>query len=225
MKLRTLMAASCLLFLAGTVQAQNFSEAKRSMSQGEQPSFLIDLQIGNTDVVEDLWQDYLKDFDARKPKQNRSGEYFADNAEIESISNNTIDVFATIEGKGKAEGVLLTVWFNLGGAYLSSEQHPERMEAARIWLQGFETLVLRSYAEEALEAEEDQLDDMEDELKDLRKEREDAEEEVEDLREALEEAKALEEQKAQAVEAKAEEVELQREVVKRSKKKVESLKN
>ena len=44
------------------------------------------------------------------------------------MSRNTVDVYALIEGRGPdAE---LVVWFDLGGAFLSSEMHPTRFPYA-----------------------------------------------------------------------------------------------
>ncbi|NBC10017.1 MAG: hypothetical protein GVY26_22745 [Bacteroidetes bacterium] len=220
-----LLTAFIILFTSSYgLQAQVFSEATRPMSQGNHNSFLLDFRIGEAEDIADIWQDYQKDFDARKPKKDRrTDEYFADNAEIESISDNTIDIYSTVEDKGKAGGALVTVWFNLGGAYLSSERHPDRMEATRAWLQGFKNRVLQNYAEDALEAEEDKLDDLEDELKDLEKERKDAEKEVAELEEALNAAKAKAKETIEAIGAKKEAVQQQRKVVKMNEQQVKEL--
>jgi len=225
MTTRLLTACIVLFISAHGLQAQVFSEANRPMSQGNHNSFLIDFRIGEADDIVDMWQDYQKDFDARrKPKKNRkTGEYFADNVEIEAISDNTIDIYSTVEGKGKAGGAIITIWFNLGGAYLSSGRHPERMEATQAWLQGFKNRVLQNYAEDALEAEEDKLDGLEDELKDLEKERKEAEKEVAELEEALNEAKAKVKETIEAIGAKKEAVQQQRKVVKMNEKKVKDL--
>ncbi|HKK78990.1 MAG TPA: hypothetical protein VJ933_05145 [Phaeodactylibacter sp.] len=220
-----LLAAYIVLFISSHgLQAQVFSEATRPMSQGNHNSFLVDFRIGEAEDIADIWQDYQKDFDARKPKKDRkTEEYFADNAVIESISDNTIDIYSTVEGKGKAGGATVTIWFNLGGAYLSSKRHPERLEATQAWLQGFKNRVLQNYAEDALEAEEDKLDDLEDELKELEKERKDAEKEVAELEEALNEAKAKVKETIEAIGAKKEAVHQQRKVVKMNEQQVKEL--
>ena len=226
MTTRLLTACIVLFISAHSLQAQVFSEVTRPMSQGNHNSFLVDFRIGEAKDITDIWQDYQKDFDARKPKKNRrTDEYFADNAEIESISDNTIDIYSTIAGKGKVGGATVTVWFNLGGTYLSSERHPERMEATQAWLRGFKNRVLQNYAADALEAEEDKLDDLEDELKDLEKERKDAEKEVAELEEALNAAKAKVKETIEAIGAKKEAVQQQRKVVKMNEKQVKELDN
>lgn len=219
------LLATCIILLCFSYsQAQVFSEAVRPMSQGNHNSFLVDFRIGETEDIVDVWQDYQKDFDARKPKKNRkTDEYFADDAEIESISDNTIDIYSRVQSKGKAGGATVTIWFNLGGAYLSSERHPNRMEATQIWLRGFKNRVLQKYAEEALEAEEDKLDDLEDELKDLAKEKKKAEKEIADLEKALEQAKKKVAATTEAVGTKKEAVDQQRKIVEKNKKEVKKL--
>ena len=224
--MRYLLTISLMTLTVVFLNAQTFAEAKRQMSKGTKNSYVLDFQIGEADDIEDLWLDYQRDYDADKPKQARkSDEYFANDAEIGSISANTIDIYSTVEDKGKAEGAVITVWFDLGGAYLSSEQHPERVGAARDWLQQFRQRVLRTYAKEALERERDQLEDMRDELKDLRKERDDAAEEVEELQEELAEARKKVDSTTKKIAEQERVVEQQQAVVERNQSKVDELRN
>mgnify|MGYP006280074955 FL=1 len=221
----SLRIATLFLAMPLHIEAQPFSEEVRTMSKGQHASFLVDFQIGEADDIADLWVDYQRDFDARKPKPNDAEEYFADNAEIESISDNTIDIYSTVKSKDPAPGAVVTVWFDLGGAYLSSKRHPERIAAAQEWLQGFRGRVLKKYAEDALEAEEDKLDDLKDALKDARKEQEGFAEEIEEMEEEL---AALKEQLAASkkeAELKAEAVNQQQKIVERAKSQVKTLKD
>jgi hypothetical protein len=223
---RTTLVFTLLSFSCTLAFGQPFAEGERAMSKGVHSSFLVDFGIGEADDIADLWIDYQKDFDARKPKKrNDAGEYFGDNAEIEAISDNTIDIYSTVKSKKPAPGAVVTIWFDLGGAYLSSGSHPDRIEGTRNWLQGFRNYVLKEYAEEALEAEEDELNDMEGALKDARKGQEDIEEEIKDLEKEL---TALKKQLGSAqkeTEMKAEAVNKQKQVVEQAKAKTKALKN
>ncbi|TXB67577.1 hypothetical protein [Phaeodactylibacter luteus] len=202
-----------------------FSEEPRPMSQGAEPSFLLDFRIGQAEDIADLWADYQKGFKAKKPKLNKeTGEYLTDNARIETISNNTIDIYATISPKGEAMGAVVTVWFNLGGAYLSSERHPDRMPGAYAWLEGFRNKVMYEYAEEVLDNQEDLLKELEKGLSDLKKEEEKAKENVADLEAELAEAKKAAQAAAQAVAGKKAEVSKQEQQVQLAKEKVNSIK-
>ena len=159
------------------------------MSRGENNSFTIDFNVGNADAIADLWVDYQKDFKAKKPKlDKKANEYFADDARIDKISDNTIDIYSKVARKSD-KGAVLTIWFDLGGAYLSSNRHPDRIAGAREWMAGFEQVVKAAFAKEALEAEEAMLKDLGKEMKDLEKEKENAAKIVEKLQEELEAAR------------------------------------
>lgn len=213
-----------LLFFATTMNAQQFAEAVRPMSQGDHNSYMLDFKIGDADNIGKLWADYQKSFKTKKPKEDRkTKEYFADDATISSISDNTIDIYSTVKDKGTSAGAFVTVWFDLGGAYLSSSRHPDRIEAAKTWLQGFQEVVAKEYAAETLKAEEDLLKNMEKELKNLEKDKDSATSEIKDLEKALEEAKANLKTAEKAVSTKQEEVNKQSEMVKSAKQKLKKM--
>jgi len=222
---QNMLVLALLTFSFGMALGQPFAEGERSMSKGVHNSFLVDFQIGEADDIADLWVDYQKDFDARKPKKNDAGEYFGDNAEIEAISANTIDIYSTVKSKKPAPGAIVTIWFDLGGAYLSSATHPDRMEGARTWLEGFRNFVMKEYAEEALEAEEDKLKDMEKALKDTRKTEEDIAEDIKDLEAELAELKKKLGSAQKDTQMKAEAVNKQKQIVEQAKAKTKALKD
>ena len=187
--MKKLFSLSILLISAAILHAQAYQEGPQMMSRGENNSFTIDFNVGNADAIADLWVDYQKDFKAKKPKlDKKANEYFADDARIDKISDNTIDIYSKVARKSD-KGAVLTIWFDLGGAYLSSNRHPDRIAGAREWMSGFEQVVKAAFAKEALEAEEAMLKDLGKELKDLEKEKENAAKEVEKLQEELEAAR------------------------------------
>lgn len=179
-----------LLLSSVMVQAQGFQEVKKSMSQGEHNAYVLNFDIGDAETIADLWVDYQKDEAKQKPKFNKgTKEYLADDAEIKDISNNTIDIYSTVTSKEKGKGAIVHVWFDLGGAYLSSARHPERMAATKQWLSGFNKQVRVAFAEQLLEAEEDKLKDLQKELKDAEKTKSNAESDISKLEKELEEAR------------------------------------
>ncbi|MCO6492428.1 MAG: hypothetical protein J5I98_28685 [Phaeodactylibacter sp.] len=187
--MKKLFSLSILLISAVILHAQAYKEGPQRMSQGENNSFTIDFNVGNADAIADLWVDYQKDFKAKKPKlDKKANEYFADDARIDKISDNTIDIYSKVASKS-GKGAVLTIWFDLGGAFLSSNRHPDRMAGARDWMAGFEQVVKAAFAKEALEAEEAMLKNLGKELKDLEKEKENAAKVVEKLQEELEAAR------------------------------------
>ncbi|MEM1122734.1 MAG: hypothetical protein AAGJ18_19980, partial [Bacteroidota bacterium] len=97
------------------------------------------------------------------------GEIFTDNADIPAMSRNTVDVYALIEERGPdAE---LIVWFDLGGAFLSSEMHTTRYPYAENLLRNMSLKVSEVAMEEALAAQEQQLKSLAEKLNDLRTEK------------------------------------------------------
>ena len=187
--MKKLFLFSTLLMSAFAISAQDYQEANRTMSQGDQNSFTIDFRIGDAETIADLWVGYQKDFKAKKPKlDKKANEYFADNAQIDKISSNTVDLYSKVARKSD-KGAVLTIWFDLGGAYLSSSRHPGRIAGAKEWMAGFEQIVKAAFAKEALEAEEAALKDLEKELKGVEKDKEDAVKEVEKLMKELEAAR------------------------------------
>ncbi|MCB0569769.1 MAG: hypothetical protein KDC66_08405 [Phaeodactylibacter sp.] len=214
-----LLIGTLLSFTSG-IFAQTYNEAIRPMSQGENNSFVVELKVGDAKTIGELWQDYQKKFKAGKPKlDKKTKEYFADDAEIEGISDNTIDIYSTITPRD-GKGAMLAIWFDLGGAYLSSSRHPDRISGARQWMAGFEKIVGQEFAAQALEAEVDALKALEKELKGLEKEKGDKEDRVADLEKELQQARTEAGQAAQAVSNKEQQIEEQKKVIEAAKAKL-----
>jgi hypothetical protein len=77
--------------------------------------------------VEKEFKDLLKSY---KGKVNtKKGVMFGDDLVISSISDNTVDVYATFKDTKNGE-VEVLVGFDLGGAFISSATHPEQFSRA-----------------------------------------------------------------------------------------------
>lgn len=221
--MKKLSFLSALLISAFALSAQAYLEGPKMMSQGENNSFTIDFNVGNADAIGDLWVDYQKNFKAKKPKlDKKANEYFADDARIDKISDNTIDLYSKVASKS-GKGAVLTIWFDLGGAYLSSNRHPDRIAGAREWMAGFEQVVKAAFAKEALEAEEAMLKDLGKELKDLEKEKENADKVVEKLQEELEAARQKVAETDEALGSKQQQIMEQEKAVEAAKAKVKKM--
>ena len=222
--MKNMLVFFLLTAAAATASAQNYAEAVKPMSKGDQNSFTIDFTIGNAETIADLWVDYQKDFKAKKPKlDKKANEYFADDAQVDKISSNTIDIYSKVARKSD-KGAVLTIWFDLGGAYLSSSRHPDRMAGAREWMSGFEQVIRASFAKEALEAEEAALKDLEKELKGLEKDQQDAAKEVEKLEKELQDARQKVAEMDQAAGTKQQQIMDQKKMVEEAKAKLKKMK-
>ena len=179
-----------ILFFSVSVFAQKTrpNEVRKGMILGVKEAFTIDIQNLDDKEVEKLLMDYLKGFKGRKaPKKDRkSGEIFTDDAEIPAFSTNTIDIYATVEGKGDNPTVVF--WFDLGGAFLSEDAHPEKMEALSEWLYAFGRQTRARTIELELEVEEDRLKDFNKDFDKLLKEQEKLEDTIEKAKQMIAEA-------------------------------------
>lgn len=166
MKKVTLLMA--LVFGASSIFAQ-VKEAKRFMSQGQNNALVVSLQKSSKEEVEKEWMKIVKDFGGKTKKIAKTGEIFTDNADIPAMSRNTVDVYALIEERGPdAE---LVVWFDLGGAFLSSEMHTTRYPYAENLLKNMSLKVSEVAMQEALSAQEEQLKSLAEKLNELRTEK------------------------------------------------------
>ncbi|MBR9919814.1 MAG: hypothetical protein GYB31_03180 [Bacteroidetes bacterium] len=181
-----------LLFAFNVGQAQvayEVDEETRSMSEGVNHALVLSMEMTDVKLAEDHWSDYLKDYGSKPKKVKGSDELLSDDADIPGIgAGNTVDVYVTFEEVGN--NVDVTVWFNLGGAYLNSKDHPSRFEDAMRFLDRYVLSVSKDVVKEELKLEEDRLKDLEKELDKLEKEKSKFEDDIAEAEERIRQAKA-----------------------------------
>ncbi|MCO6479295.1 MAG: hypothetical protein J5I94_21850 [Phaeodactylibacter sp.] len=171
-----------------SIQAQ-ISEKTVKMSQGANNALVLEIPNADARLVADVWKNYMKDFYDAKPKWDRKArEWICDDAEITAIGRgNTIDIYANVEEKGNS--ALAYVWFDLGGAYLSSREHPERFAEAEKAMMRFALEVAQEKTRQELEAEKDAMKKLEREMARLKSLNERYHKEIERAEEAIRKAK------------------------------------
>ncbi|MBK6950364.1 MAG: hypothetical protein IPH16_21855 [Haliscomenobacter sp.] len=221
--MKILRLTFCLMFLAlGWASVQTPMEGKRVMSLGTNNSFSIQVDSLNAKEVEKLWMDFLKSNNIRKPEKDRkTGEIFGDNASLPSLSANTIDVYATVNERGA--GAEVAVWFDLGGAYLSSYDHADKIPALQSWLDGFLRNTRIRKVEIELEGQETVLKDLNKEFAKLQKEQENLEKTILDAEKKIQEAKKDLELNASSQKTRTMEIENQQKMVERVKEKLKRI--
>lgn len=181
------------------------------MSQGEKTGFEVAIVDADPKDVESSWIKYLKKYKAKVTSSKKSVEIFGDDANIPQISANTIDVYAIAR---KAEyGTKLSVFFDLGGAFISSQDHEVAFGSA----EGF----LRDFAlSEAIRVVEDELKEQEKVFKELGKDLDGLIKDKDGYIKEIEKAKALIAQREQdiinneaAQETKRQQISIQEEIV------------
>jgi hypothetical protein len=148
----TFLVATLPFFASAQVQ-----EGEKLMSLGNNNSLSIELPKIKTDFAEKIWKNFVKSYKGKYSRDKKNNEYFLDNALIPGLgAGNTVDVHAQFQQMG--ENTLFSVWFNLGGAFVSSAQFKEQYTEA-------EKLVLKYAIETAAADTKIQLENQQDELK------------------------------------------------------------
>ncbi len=175
------------LFVATFVSAQ-ISEGAANMSKGSNNALSVMLD-GEPKDIEKGWTKYIKDYKGDKTKKDKkTGEIFSDNMVLKDMSTNTVDVYTTIVPKDG--GSLMTVWFDLGGAYLSSSSHPEQYAAAEAMLKEFSLTASKKMVEDQLKEEEKKLKDLRGDYKKMEKDIDDYTKEIEKCKKKIAEAES-----------------------------------
>ncbi|MEM7101984.1 MAG: hypothetical protein AAF502_02560 [Bacteroidota bacterium] len=190
---------------------QLISEGDRSMSQGYNNAFSMELREADKKNVEKLWQKYAKDFKGKTKKDKKTGEFFTDNGKIKRMGNNDMDIYAQIEQVG--DNARLSVWFDLGGAYLNSADHESQSIVAENLIMDFALLVTLDMLETLKKEEEKTLKGLENDLGKLQKDKAGYEKDIADAEDLIEKRKADIEQNIVDQENKAKEIDAQKGVV------------
>lgn len=185
MKQLTLFLAC--MFLGLVASFAQVKEVAATMSKGKNNAFTIELQDTNKKDIEKAWMKYLKKYDGKTKKNRKANEIFTDNAEMEELSSNTVDIYSTVVQNGK--NCMLSVWFDLGGAYLNSNMHSDKVTIVDKMLNEFGLSVSSKMIEEDLKNQEKTLRKLEKEQKNLVKEKKTLEDDIAKFEKKIKEAK------------------------------------
>lgn len=212
-----------LLLLVTTALSAQTSTERKTMSEGVYEAIVIQVPDLNKKVVAGLWTDFTKDFYGVRTKYNRkTKEYFSDDADISAIGlGNTFDMYTTIEDKG--DGSELSVWFDLGGAFMSAREHSDRHLEAEKMLLRFGLEAAKEKIRLDIKAQEKALDGLMGDLKKLENDKERHEREIEKAQEAIARAEQGLEENAQSQENKNAEIKAQEELIEATKRKLKDL--
>lgn len=189
------------------------SEAERPMSQGNKNGVSIELKKSNKKDVEKLWEKFMKDFKGKTKQLKKSDEYFTDDAKIEKMSPNSVDIYSIVTERG--EDTELTAWFDLGGAYVASYTHAEAYSYAEKLLDEFRLVVEKDAIEKEIKMEEKNLKGLEKDLSGLEKGKENLENDIKKYEEKIAQAKKDIEQNLLDQDAKKVEIETQQGLIKK----------
>jgi hypothetical protein len=221
MKTFSLSILTFLLFVGmNTANAQYkvvINEVLEYMSQGEKTGIEVALVDAVPADVEEYFIRFMKKYKGKALSSKKTVEIFIDNATIPQISANTVDVYAI--ARKTDYGTKLSIFVDLGGAFVSSQDH----EVAYGALEGLG----REFAlSEAVRVVETELKAQEKVMKDLSKELETMIKDKDTYIKEIEKAKALIAQREidiinneKAQETKRQQIAIQDEIVKTVKQK------
>jgi hypothetical protein len=188
-----------LFFLPLMLKAQNIQESPRTMSMGTKNSYYMTIDNLNAKEVEKLWLEFIKDAKGKTKKDRKTNEVFADDMSLPTVSSNLVDVYATFTDKGNNNTEVVT-WADLGGAFLSAQDHPEKVEAFRSWLNTFGRKTRVRKVELEMVNEENKLKDLNKDYSRLQKDQDRLNKDIADAQQKLAEAqKSIEVNKAAQV--------------------------
>lgn len=175
--------------LANLTASAQVQQAEKSMSKGLRTALVLNIPDVDNKNVGKLWQDFLKDNYKGKTKWDRkTSEWVTLAADIPAIGmGKNADLYARTEALGST-GTTLSVWIDLGDAFLNAANNPERYAEAEKILDRFALVALKFKIGEEAAAQEKELKNLEGNLKKLEKDKERAQKDIEKARELIRKA-------------------------------------
>lgn len=147
-------------------------------------SLTVIVKEANTEDIKKAWKKQLKDL---KGKVNDKTFIFGDDCKVKEMGDNTFDVYSVVE-EATAEGVKLVVAFDLGGAYLSTANHPEKYPVGEKIVRDFAVEQTKEVVRVRIAAKAAELSGFEKELAGLVSEKAALEKDIVDCQKKIEEA-------------------------------------
>lgn len=148
-------------------------------------SLTVMIEGANTDDVKKAWKKQLKDL---KGKVNDKTIIFGDDCEAKEMGPNTFDVYSVVE-EATSEGVRLVVAYDLGGAYLSTADHPDKYPAGEKIVYNFAVEQAKEVVRNEIETTKKIISGFEKDLSGLVKDKQGLEKDIADYEKKIEEAK------------------------------------
>ena len=150
------------------------------MYKGTHPAFSMTFEGVPVKVAEDEWKQFTKDYKGKTKEDKKGKVWFTDDAQFKKVSDNTIDLYTSFNEV--AGGTIVTVWFDLGGAYLSSSLDSGRAEEAKAVLKKYGHSISKYLAKEHWDMQTKALGDMEKEYKKMQNTQSDMQKKLENLK-------------------------------------------
>jgi hypothetical protein len=185
--MKRLILPGLFIFFGSSLFAQSMvNEAVVAIDGKSRNSLSIIIKDATVDDVNKAWKKQLKDL---KGKVSDKTIIFADDCQLKSMGDNTFDVYSVIEDLGE-NGIKVSAAFDLGGAYLSTADHPDKYPAAEQLMRNFSVAQAKEVVKSEIAASEKILKGFEKEFSGLEKDKSKLEKDIADYEKKIEEAKA-----------------------------------
>jgi hypothetical protein len=209
------------IFYANAQTTFTTNEVRQYMSKGEQNGIEIILKGANIENTREELKKWSKKIKAKFVYNKKSPEIFIDDAQINTVSANTVDIYAILVPI--ENGTKLTLFTDLGGAFITSYAYGAQYAAMDAQIKEFaQNLALRNTAAQ-LKSEEKQLKTLKKELDKLVKDKEKAIKEIEKAKALIQEKEALIQKNDAEQAAKQQQISLQQQIIETVKTKKASL--
>ncbi|MEM9918370.1 MAG: hypothetical protein AAF990_09765 [Bacteroidota bacterium] len=222
MKNITMIFAFLLTAICVNAQSFDISEAPRAKDDGVHNSFMIELPDVSSKEAADQWAKSLKSFKAKTKKQRKSNIWLTDDAKMPKLSNGSVDVYAQIvESSEPSKRTSVTVWFDMGSAYASSEEDSLKGTYIKELLTDFGMKASKQRAQAIFKMEEKKLSDLEKDLKKLKKANKDYQSAIEKAKDTISKNEKNIEKNKLDQQNKSKEIEVQNATLKLAKEQVD----
>lgn len=176
MRKLTLFAAAVSLSFISWGQKISVHEQNEDLGKGKNNALVVTIYGADPGDVEKDWKSMMKDYNAKV--STSKGIMFADNALIKDMGNNTIDIYTRFDEK--KDEIDMVVSFDLGGAYMSSSQHPDKYKIAEKIMHDFAVKETAAALADKQKVQQKALDKLNSQEKDLEKDNKNLNSDIED---------------------------------------------
>jgi len=209
-----------LLLYAGIINAQEIKvkEDKEKVNGAINSVLTVMIYEADENAVEKAWKNLMKDYNA---KVSIKDGFFADNALIKELSENTVDIYAF--SKKMDEGIKFVVGVDLGGIFVSSAK-PAAYKVMENIVKKFAVDVSKNAVQEKINAAEKEQKKLENSYNNLVTENENLHKNIEDYKNKIFQAEKDIEKNLKDQESAKIAVESQKYAVEQVKKKMDGIK-
>ncbi len=188
MKMKNLftLALTAISFSVFSQTNLTVSEQMVAIDGTSRNSLTVTIAGAKQDDVKKAWKKQLKDL---KGKVSDKTIIFGDDCKLKEMGDNTFDIYSLVE-EATDDGVRLVVAFDLGGAYLSTTNHPEKYPVAEKFVRQFAISSAKTVVEGEIATSKKILSGFEKELSGLEKEKTGLESDIAEYEKKIVDAKA-----------------------------------